>query len=59
MIYGVIILLLAMGDLTLKQLVEREEPDRFPRPLEGTIMQDFPLAFWRNTGMWYGWFPWR
>lgn len=36
MIYGVIILLLAMGDLTLKQLVEREEPDRFPRPLEGT-----------------------
>lgn len=36
MIYGVIILLLASADLVLKQLVERQEPERFPRPLEGT-----------------------
>ena len=36
MIYGVIIFLLAIGDLTVKQLIERQEAETFPRPLEGT-----------------------
>lgn len=36
MVYGVIAALLAAGDQFLKFRVESQDPDQFPRPLEGT-----------------------
>lgn len=36
MAYVVLIVILAAGDLALKWLIERQEPERFPRPLEHT-----------------------
>ena len=36
MIYGVIIFLLATADLIVKQLIEGQKAETFPRPLEGS-----------------------
>jgi len=36
MIYGAVSLLTAAGDLLLKQLIEQQDAESFPRPMEGT-----------------------
>ncbi len=36
MAYVILIMILAAGDLALKWLIERQEPERFPRPLAHT-----------------------
>lgn len=36
MIYGAVSLMTAAGDLLLKQLIEQQDAEKFPRPMEGT-----------------------
>lgn len=59
MVYGMIAALLAAGDQFLKFRVEAQDPDRFPRPLEGTKGKillyrnhnaGFPFGFLENHG---------
>lgn len=59
MIYGLISLLTAAADLLLKQAIEEQEADRFPRPMEGTKGKiwlyrnhnaGFPFGFMKKYG---------